>query len=178
MNRRVLLTLPLTAAAVFAQKNKKKVKMVDIAFFDDAGRMTGVQKVEKVVKTDEEWRAQLTPEQYRIARSHGTEPACAALMVSRATASSVPLLLDATVDSQHSTNQRAAGPAVQAIHPKNVARRQTSLGMVRTEVCARCDAHLGHVFDDGPAPRACVIALTLKCSISWRGRVRTRSMPE
>ena len=157
MNRRALIAFPFAAAAALAQKDGKKVKMVEIAFFDDAGRMTGVKKVEKIVKTDAEWRAQLTPEQYRITRSQGTEPAFCGRFdgfkgdgIFKCVCCWTPLF-----DSRHKYESKSGWASwYQPIHPRNVAEKtDLSYGMVRTEVlCARCDAHLGHVFDDGPRP--------------------------
>ncbi|MCL4842861.1 MAG: peptide-methionine (R)-S-oxide reductase MsrB [Bryobacteraceae bacterium] len=157
MKRRTLFALPMTAAALFGQKGEKKVKMVDIAFFNEAGVMTGVQKVEKVVKPDAEWKAQLTPEQYRIARNHGTEPAFCGRFdgfkgdgIFKCICCWTPLF-----DSRHKYESKSGWASwFQPIHGKNVKEKtDMSFGMVRTEVlCTRCDAHLGHVFDDGPRP--------------------------
>ncbi|HEX8187543.1 MAG TPA: peptide-methionine (R)-S-oxide reductase MsrB [Pyrinomonadaceae bacterium] len=112
---------------------------------------------EKVVRTEEEWRQSLTPEQYRVARQKGTERPftgeyyrnsdagvylCAACGAELFTS-------DAKFDSG------CGWPSFYEPKEGDGVRTEvdTSHGMVRTEVlCATCDAHLGHVFDDGPAP--------------------------
>ena len=111
----------------------------------------------KVAKTDAEWRRELTPEQYRVLRGKGTERAFTGkywdtktLGTYRCAGCGTALFLsDAKFDSG------CGWPSF--FEPLDDARliqtKDTSLGTVRTEVCcARCGGHLGHVFDDGPAP--------------------------
>lgn len=111
----------------------------------------------KVEKTEEEWRAQLTPEQYHVTREQGTERAFSGEYwdtkepgVYRCVCCGEPLFSAETKYESGTGWPSFYRPmAEEAVE----TRDDTSLGMRRTEVvCARCDAHLGHVFPDGPEP--------------------------
>lgn len=112
---------------------------------------------EKVVKTDAEWRRQLTPEQYQVTRKKGTERAFSGATWNtkeKGTYRCVCCGLD-LYRSETKYDSGTGWPSFyQPVAPENV-RTQADFGFFskRTEIlCARCDAHLGHVFDDGPKP--------------------------
>ena len=125
---------------------------------------------EKIVKSDEEWRKELTPEQFHVMREGGTERAFTGAYYANhekgeylCAACGYELFgSDAKFDS--GTGWPSFYQPVAIDHVETV--RDTSYGMVRTEVrCARCGAHLGHVFDDGPRPtglRYCINSAALK----------------
>jgi peptide-methionine (R)-S-oxide reductase len=132
-------------------------KTVRIAEFDRNGKRTGVKEMEKVHKSDTEWRKQLTPEQFEVTRRKGTERAFTGKYATshadgiyQCVCCGTPLF-----DSRTKFESGTGWPSFwQPIAKENVdIVGDDSHGMRRTEVvCARCDAHLGHVFDDGPRP--------------------------
>jgi peptide-methionine (R)-S-oxide reductase len=150
------LSIGMSSTALFAG-DKSKGKMVRIVNFDAAGSRTGVEEVEKIVKTDDEWRKQLTPEQFEITRKAGTERAFTGKYadnhadgIYHCICCNTPLF-----DSKTKFESGTGWPSFyQPLAKENVHENtDRSYGMSRTEVtCARCDGHLGHVFDDGPRP--------------------------
>lgn len=130
--------------------------------------------MEKITKTDDEWRDELTPEQYQICRCAGTERAFTGKYWDTKTPGTYHCAAcDAPLFSSDTKYDSGSGwPSFYApIAPEAVSENvDQTHGMVRTEsVCARCDSHLGHVFPDGPAPtglRYCMnsASLTLKPS--------------
>jgi len=148
-------------AAVKAHRNKAPHPMknqpdeVNVRLLQGDGTLTDVVKTPRVVKTDEQWRAQLTAEQYKVARAKGTERAFCGVFhdnhqqgVYTCLGCGLPLFRsDAKFDSG------TGWPSFfQPVADENIGTHtDLSYGMVRTEIhCKRCDTHLGHVFSDGP----------------------------
>ena len=166
--RTLLAALLLTGLALAEESTPA---MVSVVLVDKDGQNLPAEKMEKVVKTDAEWQAQLGDgEVYRVTRGKGTErPFCGAFHdhkkdgIYYCVCCDLPLFRsDAKFDSGTgwpSFFQPVAGENV-------VTEVDRSHGMVREEILrARCDSHLGHVFPDGPRPtglRYCVNSVSLK----------------
>ncbi len=130
------------------------------------------EPTDKVIKTDEEWRQILTPEQFDVMRRHGTEPPfknaywdCKSTGIYRCACCGHELF-----DSDHKYDSGTGWPSfwlpIEEAHVENES--DLSHEMDRTEVhCARCGAHLGHLFPDGPRPsglRYCINSISIELS--------------
>jgi peptide-methionine (R)-S-oxide reductase len=142
---------------------------IRIVIFDATGHRLGVEEVEKIKKTDTEWRQQLTSEQFEVTRHKGTERAFSGKYHANHADGIYNCICCGTAlfDSKSKFESGTGWPSFwQPIAKENVAIiSDNSHGMVRTEaLCARCDSHLGHVFDDGPLPtglRYCINSASL-----------------
>jgi methionine-R-sulfoxide reductase len=135
-----------------------------VKVFNRRGELVGPVESPRVERTDEEWRARLTPDQYKIARRKGTEaPFCGTLLDNKKAGVYTCICCGLPLFASNSKFNSGTGwPSFfQPVAAENVVTAvDRSHGMVREEIiCARCDAHLGHVFEDGPRPtglRYCV----------------------
>jgi peptide-methionine (R)-S-oxide reductase len=144
-------------------------KEVSIENFSAAGKSEGIVRVAKVIKSDAEWRAQLSPLAYGVTRREGTEMAFSGEYANHADGIYRCVCCDtALYDSKTKYDSGTGWPSFwQPISPRNVVNSpDSSLGMERDAIsCRRCDAHLGHVFDDGPRPtglRYCMNAVAMR----------------
>jgi peptide-methionine (R)-S-oxide reductase len=165
MTRRLWSLFSLAAVGL-----RGAVKRVKIVEFDAAGKKTGVVEVDKIVKSPEEWKKQLDALTYHVTREQGTERAFSGkLNKNYADGLYRCVCCDtALFDSKTKFDSGTGWPSFWApIAKENVLDlTDSTLGMERTENrCARCDAHLGHVFPDGPRPtglRYCMNSVSLK----------------
>jgi peptide-methionine (R)-S-oxide reductase len=143
---------------------------VKIVQFDDAGKKLQTGAVKKVVQTDSEWRKLLTSEQYYVTRHAATDTAFTGTYYEIHEAGLFRCICCATAlfSSDAKFDSGTGWPSFWApIAEENVRKHSdVSFGMERIEVlCMRCDAHLGHVFDDGPPPtnlRYCINESSLR----------------
>ena len=158
------------AASPTTHPTEGKAAMAYVRVIDPEGKLSAPAVMPKVVRTEQEWKQRLTPEQYRVTRSAGTEAAfCGGLLKNKEAGVYLCVGCDLPLFRSDAKFESGTGwPSFfQPVSGENVREKPDfSHGMVRTEtVCARCDSHLGHLFDDGPRPtglRFCMNSEALK----------------
>ena len=189
MRRRIFLKTMVVAApsaaafgtlsAFAASPSSAGKKVVRIVEFDAAGVRKGVVELEKIEKPEAEWKKQLTAEQFEVTRHAGTEPPGTGKYANNHADGLYHCICCDTVlfDSKTKYESGTGWPSFwQPIAKENVrTQNDLSHGMDRDEVlCTRCDAHLGHVFPDGPPPthlRYCMNSASLNFVL--RGKQRS-----
>jgi len=158
------------AVAQTPSKKEGNPKMVTVRLIGPDGKLGEPTESPRVVLSDAQWRKRLTPEQYKIARGKGTEPAfCGGLLHQKEPGWYLCICCDLPLFASGAKFDSGTGwpsffrpAAAENIYEKP----DHSGGRIRTEIlCRRCDAHLGHVFDDGPPPtgkRYCLNSAVMK----------------
>ena len=180
-SRRKMLTTAISTVTVFAvgdlffrksssaQAAATSSKEVWIVEFSNSGVRNGRVRLAKIIKSEAEWQAQLSPASFQITRHEGTERPFSGKLLNVHDAGIFRCICcnTALFDSQTKFESGTGWPSFyQPIAEENITKTDDyAFGMERTAVtCTRCDAHLGHVFNDGPKPtglRFCMNSVAL-----------------